>query len=159
MKPILDVCCGGKMFYADKNDSRVMFCDIRKLPRQKLSNGGYFEVAPDVQADFTNLPFEDEKFKLIIFDPPHVNCGERSFLYVKYGTLRKNWKEALTKGFSECFRVLSAGGTLIFKWSDCRFALKEILELTPERTVITHRAKSTSGKANTYFCVFYKEEK
>ncbi len=25
MKPILDACCGGKMFYFDKNDPRVLF--------------------------------------------------------------------------------------------------------------------------------------
>ncbi len=24
MKPILDACCGGKMFYFDKNDPRVL---------------------------------------------------------------------------------------------------------------------------------------
>ena len=30
MKPILDACCGGKMFYFDKNDPRVLFQDIRK---------------------------------------------------------------------------------------------------------------------------------
>lgn len=26
-KDILDVCCGGKMFYPDKKESRVLFCD------------------------------------------------------------------------------------------------------------------------------------
>lgn len=30
-KPILDACCGGKMFYFDKNDSRVLFQDIRDV--------------------------------------------------------------------------------------------------------------------------------
>ena len=29
-KPILDVACGGKMFYFDKNDPRVLFCDKRE---------------------------------------------------------------------------------------------------------------------------------
>ena len=30
-KPILDPCCGSKMFYMDRNDTRVDFCDIREL--------------------------------------------------------------------------------------------------------------------------------
>lgn len=30
-KPILDACCGGKMFYFDKNDPRVLFQDIREV--------------------------------------------------------------------------------------------------------------------------------
>ena len=28
MKPILDACCGGKMFYFDKSDDRVLFQDL-----------------------------------------------------------------------------------------------------------------------------------
>lgn len=28
-KPILDACCGGKMFYFNKEDDRVLFQDIR----------------------------------------------------------------------------------------------------------------------------------
>ncbi|MCW0316219.1 hypothetical protein NB724_001370 [Pantoea ananatis] len=27
---ILDMCCGSKMFWLDKNDSRAVFADIRK---------------------------------------------------------------------------------------------------------------------------------
>lgn len=30
-KPILDACCGGKMFYFDKHDDRVLFQDIRNI--------------------------------------------------------------------------------------------------------------------------------
>jgi SAM-dependent methyltransferase len=158
MKEILDVCCGGKMFYADKNDPRVLFCDIRTLPKTKMSNGGYFEVAPDRIEDFTKLSFDCESFNLIIFDPPHLLCGKKSFMYAKYGTLEHfgKWKEDLTKGFAECFRVLRPAGTLIFKWCDSNKPLKEILELAPKPPVITHKVKSNSGKAWTYFCVFFK---
>lgn len=28
-KQILDVCCGGRMFYENKQDERVLFCDKR----------------------------------------------------------------------------------------------------------------------------------
>ena len=36
MKPILDVACGGKMFYFDKNDERVLFCDKRKTKGEQI---------------------------------------------------------------------------------------------------------------------------
>lgn len=29
-KPILDACCGAKMFYFDKHDPRVLFQDFMK---------------------------------------------------------------------------------------------------------------------------------
>ena len=56
--PILDTCCGGKMFYFDKHDDRVLFQDIRKM-KTTLCDGRHFEVNPDVQADFTNMPYSD----------------------------------------------------------------------------------------------------
>lgn len=33
MKRILDACCGSKMFWFDKNNPDVEFCDIRRLPK------------------------------------------------------------------------------------------------------------------------------
>jgi hypothetical protein len=31
-KPILDACCGSKMFWFDKQNPNVEFCDIREVP-------------------------------------------------------------------------------------------------------------------------------
>lgn len=66
-KPILDVCCGGKMFYFDKHDPRVLFQDIRDL-ETTLCDGRHFEVKPDVQADFTNMPYPDNSFAMVVFN-------------------------------------------------------------------------------------------
>ena len=66
---ILDACCGGKMFYFDKNDTRVLFQDIRELSTE-LCDGRHFEVKPDVVADFTNMPYPVESFSMVVFDPP-----------------------------------------------------------------------------------------
>lgn len=70
-KPILDACCGGKMFYFDKSDDRVLFQDIRKF-KTTLCDGRPFEVDPDVQCDFTKMPYKDETFQMVVFDPPHL---------------------------------------------------------------------------------------
>lgn len=45
--PILDACCGGRMFYFDKHDSRVLFQDIRDV-ETTLCDGRHFEVKPDI---------------------------------------------------------------------------------------------------------------
>lgn len=71
MKPILDACCGGKMFYFDKSDCRVLFQDIRKI-KTTLCDGRIFEVNPDIQCDFTDMPYPDESFNMVVFDPPHL---------------------------------------------------------------------------------------
>lgn len=63
-KRILDVCCGSKikMFWFDKNNSDVEFCDKRTLTRTEYYKNRYIEVKPDAVCDFTVLPFEDESF-------------------------------------------------------------------------------------------------
>ncbi len=156
MKPILDACCGGKMFHTDKQNPAVMFMDIRREPPTKLSNRAIFSVEPDIVGDFTQIHFLDNTFSMVIFDPPHLRCGKKSFLFKKYGTLDKNWKETLRKGFNECFRVLRPQGTLIFKWSDGYKPLEDVLQLAPAQPIIVHSTPSQSGKKKTHFCVFMK---
>ncbi len=159
-KPILDACCGGKMFYFDKNDSRVLFQDIRKV-KTTLCDGRPFEVNPDVQADFTDMPYEDDSFSMVVFDPPHLEYTgsqkeSKGYQMIKYGSLSKDWREMLTKGFAECFRVLKPGGFLIFKWNETDIKVSEILKLTPEKPIFGH----ISGKrSNTHWICFMKEEK
>jgi len=156
---VIDICCGGRMFWVDKTNPRAVFMDIRKVPMEKLSNGAYFEVNPDIVADFTKIPFPDNMFSMVVFDPPHLKCGEKSFLYKKYGTLKKNWEEMIKKGFEEAFRILKPSGTLIFKWCDSAIPLKYVLALTDKQPLIKHSATSNSGKAKTHFLVFMKEAK
>ena len=158
MKPILDACCGGKMFYFDKSDCRVLFQDIRKI-KTTLCDGRIFEVNPDIQCDFTDMPYPDESFNMVVFDPPHLKyTGPKKELngyqMIKYGSLYKDWREMITKGFKECFRVLKKQGFLIFKWNETDIKVSEILKLADEKPVFGH----ISGKrSNTHWICFMKE--
>ncbi|WP_314807322.1 SAM-dependent methyltransferase [Segatella oris] len=172
MKEILDACCGGKMFYFDKQDERVLFQDIRDI-ETTLCDGRHFEVKPDVQADFTNMPYPNETFHMVVFDPPHLlrNVGKSKFAdiygslnpkarptgyqHIKYGSLpNQNWRDLLKRGFAECFRVLKHGGFLIFKWNETDIKVTEVLKLTPEKPFFGH----ISGKrANTHWICFMKD--
>lgn len=154
MIPILDVCCGGKMFYFDKNDSRVLFQDIREIETE-LCDGRHFEVKPDVIGDFTDMKFEDNSFSMVVFDPPHLTTNSSGWQKIKYGALCKDWRDLLSQGFAECFRVLKPGGFLIFKWNETDIKVGEILKLTHEKPIFGH----ISGKrANTHWICFMKEE-
>ena len=154
---ILDACCGGKMFYFDKNDPRVLFQDIREV-ETTLIDGRYFVIKPDVLADFTNMPYQDCSFSMVVFDPPHlIYTGSKKectgWQMTKYGNLKKDWRNMLSRGFSECFRVLKPGGFLIFKWNETDIKVTEILKLTPEKPIFGH----ISGKrSNTHWICFTK---
>ena len=70
MKPIIDVCCGSKMFYFNKDDEHVLFCDNRSVS-DILCDGRKLEIAPNIKIDFRDLSvFKDDTFSLVVFDPP-----------------------------------------------------------------------------------------
>jgi len=112
-------------------------------------------VAPDVVADFTAMPFPDESFRLVVFDPPHfTRNGATGWIGLKYGTLGDGWEDVLRRGFAECFRVLGPDGVLIFKWCADEIPLSRILALTPAKPLFGHR----SGKQQkTHWAAFIKE--
>lgn len=153
-KRVLDVACGSKMFWFDKHNSDVEFCANRKIERFEYYPHRYIEISPDRVCDFTNLPFNDGQFKLVVFDPPHLtNAGKTSWMKLKYGCLTGEWKNLLRQGFLECFRVLDADGVLVFKWSEVQIPLREILSLSPYMPLFGHR----SGKnMNTHWVCFMK---
>jgi hypothetical protein len=136
MKIILDPASSMRSFYFDKKDPRVLFGDIREDETHLLTNGQTIKIKPDEVMDFRAIPYPDESFQAVIFDPPHMlRLSEKSWMRKKYGVLdSENWQDDLTKGFAECFRVLKTNGTLVFKWNEVSIPLKEILGLTPPNT-------------------------
>ncbi|RZG63812.1 class I SAM-dependent methyltransferase, partial [Acinetobacter bouvetii] len=111
---VLDPCCGSRMMHFDRINQNVVFGDIR-TESHILCDGRSLEVAPDIEMDFRNMPFEDETFHAVVFDPPHLlHAGDKSWLALKYGKLGQDWRSDLALGFAECFRVLKPNGMLIF---------------------------------------------
>lgn len=151
-KPILDACCGAKMFYFDRSNPLVLFMDNRK--GDFSCHGREILVTPDLVGDFRDMPFDDETFSLVIFDPPHLkNVGKTSYMAAKYGRLSENWRDDLRRGFSECWRVLKQGGTMVFKWSEVQIKLSEIKNMFPAEPICGNRMPKNSG---THWLVFYK---
>ena len=149
-KPILDACCGSRMFWFDKNNPNVVFADNRDF-ETTLCDGRKLAVHPDEKIDFTNMPYKDDTFKLVVFDPPHLNHGgKNSWLIQKYGILPKDWKPYVKKGISECMRVLKPYGILVFKWNEEQIRLSEILDC------IDYIPLFGDKRAKTHWMVFMK---
>ena len=161
MARVLDPCCGSRMFWFDRNNPDVVFCDIRSIDNELIwqSKDGkqsrYLTIAPDRICDVTALPFEDESFWHIVFDPPHLtSICDNAWLAKKYGKLEGKWEDFIHDGFEECWRVLKPNGTLIFKWSEVDITVKEVLSVIPHNPLYGHR----SGKhMTTHWMAFIKE--
>lgn len=86
---ILDMCCGSRMFWFNKQDSRAVFADIR-AEEHSLCDGRRLVISPDLIADFRALPFADSSFPVVVFDPPHLErVGQTAWIGKKYGRLNK----------------------------------------------------------------------
>lgn len=156
---VLDACCGSRMFWFDRADERATFVDKRAETHQltdSSSAGGSrsLVIAPDLLADFTALPFPDGTYSLVVFDPPHlVGNGASGWLAKKYGKLGVAWRDDLSAGFAECFRVLKPDGVLVFKWNEHSIPVSQVLALTPARPLFGNRC----GKnAKSHWLVFMK---
>lgn len=141
---VLDPCCGSRMMWFDRHHPEVLFGDKRS-EQHVLCDGRTLLVEPDVMLDFTDLPYPDNTFPLVVFDPPHLHTvGQRSWLAKKYGKLGCDWRDDLSRGFSECFRVLAGDGVLVFKWNETQVKLPEVLALTPIRPLFGHTNESAA---------------
>lgn len=150
-KQILDACCGSKMFWHNKERADTIYMDIREVS-MTLCDGRALVIIPDIVGDFRQMPFKDNTFSVVVFDPPHlIKAGAKSWLALKYGVLGADWRDDLYKGFSECFRVLKPGGLLLFKWSEIQIPLKDILSLVKAEPLILEK------KSKRHWVIFMKE--
>lgn len=156
-KHILDVTCSNRSMWFDKDCPIALYCDKRKcVETVYMANGRHQDcvVNPDVVCDFTNLPFKDSSFELVVFDPPHaINISESSWTCKRYGSLGNDWKDVIKGGIDECLRVLKPYGTLIFKWSDCHIPTAKVIDAIGRTPLFGHRS---GKKMNTHWMVFMK---
>jgi hypothetical protein len=158
-KMILDACCGSRMFWFDKENPLVLFIDKRSETVEAKDSScksgiRVINVKPDIIADFTDLPFEDDSFYQVVLDPPHLQTlGETSWMAKKYGVLPDNWKPLISKAFDEGMRVLKKNGTLIFKWNESEIKASEVLSLIPYKPLFGH---TTGRQSKTIWMCFIK---
>ena len=161
MPDVLDACCGTRMFWFDKSDDRALFIDVREGTRIiDVGTAGTKGrkpkiVKPDRVMDFRKMEFGDNTFNHVVFDPPHFykGAGKTGRIAFDYGLLNETWRDDISRGFSECFRVLKPKGTLIFKWCEAEIPLCEVLKLTDNAPLYGHRS---GKKAQTHWVAFLK---
>lgn len=156
-KVILDATCGTRSIWFDKQCANAVFFDrregecARRLGAKRYERDMYVE--PDVVGDFTQMPFPDESFWHVVFDPPHVHLNETAWMSKMYGSLDANWETQIRNGFLECMRVLKLYGTLVFKWSDIEISTREVINAIGCEPLYGHRS---GKKMNTHWMVFVK---
>jgi len=130
--------------------------DIRKEPKGFIKEQPNFEVSPDIIGDYRKTNFKDKQFKHIVWDIPHKIKKDSGIITKKYGYLGENWKEDLTAGFNELWRILDDGGTLCLKFSDLDISIKTLLDLFPIKPL--YGTPTKKGVNCSYWFVFVKTD-
>ena len=142
MTTILDATCGGRMMWWDKSHPDVLFVDRRVVPPGAKVQQPLWNVEPDLLADYRALPFSDNSFDMVVFDPPHMNSNTRGttgIMAMTYGTITD--LDEVVAGLHECLRVASSW--VVFKWNDADWTIGEIIERSGINPLFGHRtAKS-----------------
>jgi len=146
MKPILDACCGSRMFWFDKQNPNVVYADIRHEDLDLNHGNRTCHIGPDKIHDFRKMDFPNDTFYLVVFDPPHlIGAGKNGYMAKKYGSLdRLTWREDIRRGFTECLRVLKPNGTLIFKWNEESVRVSELIDVIGVEPLFGHRTLQSS---------------
>lgn len=89
-KKILDTTCGSRTIWFNKSHPAAIYCDARDEEYTGIWKSTNRDsertcvVHPDIQCDFTDLPFLDNTFSLVVFDPPLIaefGCIEKAMGY------------------------------------------------------------------------------
>ncbi len=108
----LDPTWGKGNFWTKWRPATLIASDIV----QHLSPQGY-------SVDFRDMPWEDDQFGAVVFDPPYKLNGTPSLdMDESYGVhIPARWQDRMalvTDGVQECARVLAPGGFLLVKCQD-----------------------------------------
>lgn len=145
---ILDLSAGNRAVWFDKNCPWALYLDKRE------------SVKPDIVCDTTNLPESVGKdFDLVVFDPPHMNCGKNSDMSKSYGHHTTAEILRTVEGTSrEAYRVTKPNALMALKWNDHDIKLKRVFKLMPHWIpLFGHITKDGStSKSQTYWCMLMR---
>lgn len=146
---ILDLSAGRRAIWMNKNHPLATYLDKRA------------EVSPDIVCDTRSLPGEvGEGYSLVVWDPPHMNCGPNSNMSKVYGYhTTKEILDTLEKTEAEAHRVTLPNALMAFKWNNHDISMERVYELLAHwEPLFGHLTKDGPG-SQTFWVMFLRRER
>jgi hypothetical protein len=144
---ILDMSAGYRAIWFNRLHPDTVFVDIRP------------QVSPTVIANTEILPFPNNVFDLVVFDPPHVVNGRGSKMGETYGSfLADEIKQTIQKSSAEAYRCSTGNALMAFKWNDHDVRLGRLIDLMEGWEPLFGHQVATRHKhrSSTYWVLLHK---
>jgi len=138
---ILDLSAGNRAVWFNKNHPLAVYLDKRA------------EVNPTFVCDTRRIPEEvGSGFDMVVFDPPHMNCGPNSNMSKSYGyhttaeilsTIEGSGKEA--------HRVTKPDALMALKWNNHDIKLQRVFDLLTNWEPLFGHLTKDGPRSQTYW--------
>lgn len=140
---ILDLSAGRRAIWFNKAHPLALYLDKRP------------EVSPSIVCDTREIPSSvGSGYDLLVWDPPHMNCGPNSNMSKVYGYhTTAQILELIEKTGSEAFRVSKENALMALKWNNHDIRLQRVFDLLPQwEPLFGHLTKDGPG-SQTYWAM------
>lgn len=138
---ILDLTAGNRAIWFNKNHPLAMYLDKRA------------DVNPTIVTDTTSLPDSvGSGYDLVVYDPPHMNCGPNSNMSKVYGyhTTEEILRDISGSG-KEAHRVTKTNALMALKWNTHDIKLKRVFDLLPNWEPLFGHLTKDGPRSQTYW--------
>lgn len=143
---ILDMTAGNRAVWFNKEHPLCTYLDIRP------------ETMPDLVCDTTNIPDSvGNDFDLIVYDPPHMNCGPNSNMSRVYGYFTTaQIIESIAGSGKEAARVSKPTALMALKWNSHDIRLQRVFDLLTDWEPLFGHLTKDGPRSQTYWVMLKK---
>jgi len=144
---ILDLSAGNRAIWFDKKNPLATFLDKRE------------SVNPDIVCDTRSIPeIVGLEYDLVVWDPPHLNCGVNSNMSKTYGHHTTAEILDTIKGTGvEAWRVTKENALMALKWNTHDIRLQRVFDLLPNWEPLFGHLTKNGSSSQTYWTMLRRK--
>ena len=141
---ILDLSSGNRAVWFNKKHPLCLYLDKRE------------SVKPDIVMNTNDITVESvgSGFDLIVWDPPHMNCGPNSNMSKAYGHhTTKEILETIEITGSKVINVCKPSALMALKWNSHDIRLQRVFDLLKGWEPLFGHLTKDGPRSQTYWCM------
>ncbi len=143
---ILDLSAGNRAIWYNKSHPLATYLDKRE------------SVQPDIVCNTNEIPDSvGSGFNLIVWDPPHMNCGRNSNMSKQYGYhTTKEILDTIDLTGKEAHRISAPNALMALKWNNHDIKLQRVFDLLTQWQPLFGHLTKDGPRSQTYWTLLLR---